>query len=212
MSDKPWERPANEYESIIRRIKGVVSAAVSLDESGEPVDIRVITSVGRSAGQVMCDVESALMAEMRKSVEPQRVTIVQVSDETRSLLVPGRYVLARIAVAISQQEWEVTVRIGSGGRFCESTEKSSGADSWTGVLRTVAKVTLRCVESFLRPLVKITLNEVAVVDIGRRKAALVSVICSTKGWKEELLGSCLVRRDDREAVARAALDAVNRIA
>lgn len=212
MSDKPWKRPTNEYEAVIRRIKGVLSATVSVDENGGPSDIHAVIGVGRSAGQVMCDIESALMVETRKRVEPQRVTIVQVSDETRALLVQGRYVLGQIAVTISPQDCEVRVKVASGGKYQESVERLAGGDSWMALLRTVARATLRCVEGFLEPLVRITLNEVAVVDIGTRRAALVSVICSTKGWREELLGSCLVRRDEREAVARAALDAVNRIA
>ena len=88
MQDREMSREINlaeEYGALIRRLSGVCSATVCLDEAGNISEIHVLAGSMRSPKQVMRDVESALAATFGIQVDHRVISVAQLKQEAASM-------------------------------------------------------------------------------------------------------------------------------
>jgi hypothetical protein len=195
------------YENILRQIRGVLAAQVVVAPSGEVDEVHVLAGPGRGAKQIVRDVESALAAQFGVNVDHKRVSVAHLrgpgegSGEGRlrlqgvQLTIEGVRALCRVEL-----EWDGQSIVG----------EAEGPASTTNRRHLPAAATFAALEQRFRVGHALALEDVVLCQIGGRTVALVSASVLGREGEQILVGCCLVRGDEREAIVRAALDAVNR--
>ncbi len=207
MDSPGLEDRAHELEGLIRRIKDVISARVMFSPDGLIEEVHVLASGGRSAKQLVRDVESALMAQ-GAAIDHKKISIAQLSPEPAAEGSGERVKIAGYAIALSGRTAEAKVRLDWQGAPSEGT--AHGPSTANGRLKVVAEATLRALTQRIHVPSTLFFEDCTVVKIGGRQAATVSIIELDGDTERVLVGSCLLRQDDVESVIKATLDALNR--
>lgn len=198
---------ARDYEKTITQIKAVLSARVITGERENIEAIHVLAGSGRSPKQIVRDIESAVMARFGIQVNHKKISVAQVHDEDAEVGAP-RIRLVAVNVGISGAMAEAKVHLKVADDLIEGV--ASGPASKQNRLRLVASGTLNALERYLKGSCVFTVEDVSVITIANRSAVVVAVTLVTPTGEDYFLGSAFVREDDREAVAKATLDAINR--
>jgi hypothetical protein len=111
-------------------------------------------------------------------------------------------------------EATVEVRLGVEGRTASGVAAGPALDGY--LLRLCAMATARAVDELLADTrhvdgpARCYIEQAAAVPFGPMQVAVVVMMLSCDGWTEQLAGSAVVTGDDRHAMVRATLAAVNR--
>jgi hypothetical protein len=214
MADLQNRAAAGDVEATIMRLRGVVSARVVTDPSGQITELHVVADQSRHPKQLSRDIESAIFSELGIRVDHRRISIAQVRSPRES---PAEVRLRFLNIDYSLDRTSARVRV----------SVARGEDSFTGVVaspagpgldqeRLIARATLAAVEEFLRG---VSLNgggpALELRDFTRagndgRHFFAVTVHVAGAGTEQDLIGSALVRDDPWKAAACATLDALNR--
>jgi len=197
---------ARDYESVIRRIKDVISARIMLTSDGLVEEIHVLASGSRGAKQLVRDVESALIAQ-GVAVDHKKISIAQLSAEPQEST-GDRPRLLGFTVALNSRMVEARVRIQQRGTPIEGA--ATGPGTTNGRLRAVAEATMRAVAQCVSGQLSLYVEDCEISRVGRRHVATVVVMEFGVDGERPLVGTCLVRQDEADAIVRATLDAVNR--
>jgi len=197
-----------EYERLISQIRDVISARVIPDSQGNIEEIHVLAGSGRSPKQIVRDVESAFMTQFGLAVDHKKVSIAQVQDQGEVSLEPTRIKLAAVTFSVTGPRADCHVQLELAGDVYEGG--ASGANSAAGRLRLVAAATVGAVEQYFQSTPMFSVDDVVSVNLAGRRAVNVVLTLMTGAGEESFVGSSLVKDDEREAVARATLDAINR--
>lgn len=204
----------HDLEEAIRVIRGVLSTRVIIGPAGHVDEVHVLAGSSRNPKQIVRDVESVFQTKFGLSVDHKKISVAQTTVDdlpaAAAAAVPSavRARLMRVVFASSGAKAEATVELELNGEL--HAGQASGLSSQSGRVRMVATATLAALEDFLPESVAVAVEEVAVANMGRRAVAVVTVSVLQDGHETILVGSSLVRDDDREASARATLDALNR--
>jgi hypothetical protein len=128
---------------------------------------------------------------------------------------PGpRIVIENVHVNTFGTDATVEVRLGVGGRTASGVASGPAVDGY--LLRLCAMATAGAVDELLSTSdhpdgpVRCFVEHAAAVPFGPSQVAVVVLLLSCGGWVEQLAGSAVVIGDDRHAMVRATLAAVNR--
>jgi hypothetical protein len=204
-SERATER---QLEEAIRSIRGVQSTRVIIGPSGQVDEVHVLAGAGRNPKQIVRDIESVFQAGFGLSLDHKKISVAQTELETQAVVPVERARLARVACSSAGARTEVTVELEVDGQLYAG--QAAGPTSPNGRLRQVAAATLEAVESCFSNSLTIALEEVATVTVGRRNIVVVILSLIRAGQENVLVGSSQAWDDDREAAARAVLDALNR--
>ena len=111
-------------------------------------------------------------------------------------------------------EATVEVRLGVEGRTASGLATGPAVDGY--LLRLCATATAHAVDELLSDTdhvdepARCFVEHAAAVPFGAMQVAVVVMLLSVGGWVEQLSGSAVVSGDDRHAMVRATLAAVNR--
>lgn len=197
-----------DWEESISRIRGVLSARVSTD--GDKVTgVHVLARAGRVSKHLARDVVSVLLARHGVEVDARLISVVQIDDGANIQPSPARVRLLAMNYRASGSWGRADIEIEFSG------EKYSGIAEGAAIsvnrLRLFAQATLNAVlECVHRQDSAFVIEDVVTVQLGQRPAVVVAVGVSGPDGELVLTGSCLIRGDEWEAVARATLDAINR--
>lgn len=200
---------SRRYDDIIRQIREVISARVVVNSEGEIEEIHVLAGSGRNPKQIVRDIESAFMAHFGLAVDHKKISIAQVQTEDEPSPAGGARVrLKRVAFQTAGRTAEARVEV----EFDDVTVEGSASGLITSSrqLRLPGEATLRAIEHYFKGDGLFSLEEVANVAFGNRSVMVVIVAFVGPAGEELFSGSSLVRGDERLAVARATLDAINR--
>ncbi|WP_041831876.1 hypothetical protein [Actinoplanes sp. N902-109] len=154
---------------------------------------------------------------------PQRVSTsenVRFDDAApRPLLAPNgrpgpRIQIENVLVNTFGSEATVNVRLAVNGQIAEGEATGPAVDGY--LLRLCATATASAVDQMLAHSnhaegpAKCFVEHAAAVPFGSLHVAVVVVLLATDGWVEQLAGSAVITGDDRHAMVRATLAAVNR--
>jgi hypothetical protein len=119
-----------------------------------------------------------------------------------------RVLVERIEVATERLEVRATVHLRLGGASHSGT--ATGTVTGSGSRRAVATATARALEAAVGSSARLDVEAVDLLQIGRDQVGVVVLtLLSDRGF-DRLTGSALARRDERDTVVRATLDALNR--
>jgi hypothetical protein len=128
---------------------------------------------------------------------------------------PGpRVVIENVQVNTFGTEATVEVRLGVGGQVAAGTATGPAVDGY--LLRLCATATAHAVDELLSGTdhaagpARCYVEHAACVPFGPLQVAVVVLLLSCGSWVEQLAGSAVITGDDRHAVVRATLAAVNR--
>lgn len=197
-----------ELEKTVCKVKGVTSARIIADESNNILEIHILAGSSRTPKQIVRDVESSLMIQGNISIDHKKISVVQIQEEDEASQDSCRSRLLSINLLGSGLNAEAKVELFIGETVYEGT--AEGPNSSTNRLRLVAVATLNALESFLKGKVKFVVEDIGKIPLGRNEAVNVSVSVITSKGEDIFLGSAFVNNDDRQAVGKAALNAVNR--
>ena len=204
-----------DIEAALAEVGEIKAARVVVEPDGAISEIHVLALPTKAPKQLVRDIESCLMATFGIPVDHKKISIAllgrdAVKPEADALRRPSaiRPRICSIHASVSGVQASASVLLEIGG--AEYTGTASGPASQTGRLRLVATATLDAVSQYADAKTSFALEDVAIVKLGREKAA-VSCIALVSGLGEQTFsGSAMVRQNDNDSVVRATLDAINR--
>jgi len=215
MADLQHRAGATDYDAIISRLRGVISARVVTDERGGIIEIHVVADQSRSPKQISRDIESALLSELGVRIDHRKVSIAQLRGEDSSVLEDVRLKFLGIEYAVDRVSARARVSVGRGEHiFIGIASVPIGPELDQEQL--VARAAVAAVEEFLRSSAAsngapaLELGDFARANGSKRPFVMVTVRVFGSRREENLLGSALIRDDPWRASACAVLDAMNR--
>ncbi|GAV22828.1 hypothetical protein [Carboxydothermus pertinax] len=198
-----------ELELLLGRIKGVNAARVVLDGEGKVDEIHLLAGSTRSPKQIVRDVESALLASFNIAIDHKKISIAQVEeseeDDTREEIRPQ---VAKVDMVLEQNIVKVNVELAIGeARISGDAE---GPATSQNRKRLLALATVYAVENFLNKNGIFVVEDVQELYISGKKAIVVAIAAILGREEENYLGAAYANGDEREAVVKATLAAINR--
>lgn len=196
----------NSMEELINRVQSVISSRV-VAENNQIAEIHVLADNSRNAKQIARDVQSVLMAEFKVDVNYKIISVAQIETNGR-LFNDERIAFTNLTFINDGVNLEVTVMLTKGSEIYEGTYK--GVNTERNKNRIIVNATLECVSKILPDDHNLILEDVDIYSFAKKRIAVVAVTHATPQNEELLVGSSIVKKDDGEALVKAALDALNR--
>ncbi|MCR4397992.1 MAG: hypothetical protein NUV93_03420 [Firmicutes bacterium] len=195
-------------ESALLRVKDILYVKTALDREGNVESIHVLARSSRSAAKISRDIQSVLSAQFGLEVDPSKISVAQIAGQLETVIPPLRPRLRSVWYGVEGNEARAKVTLEVEGKCIEGT--AAGGCSRSNRLRLVANATLDAVNSYVGDVLECELEDALSVVLSGQPTIVVTVRVSSAQRSESLTGSCMVRRDDLEAIARATLDSLNR--
>lgn len=201
-----------EIEQALSQVAEIKAARVVTSAEGVIQEIHVLALPSKPPKQLVRDIESTIMASFGIPVDHKKISIAQLGQEMlpkeETSKEPNRPRIKSINSQVSGVMATVTVELELEGD--PYIGEASGAASQTGRLRLVAQATLNAIEQYTHGSHSFALEDVTIVQLGREKAAVSCMALVTPLGEQTFVGSALVRQNDKDAIVKATLDAINR--
>lgn len=204
----------SEVERALEALNGMV--AVRLVAGFErPVDeLHALVVEDRAPKQVVRDIQSLLYTRFDLSIDHRVVSVVQLAEDDPIASAesghPARVALTRVSLTQSSSSATVTVVVTDDDGL-EHVGSSDSDVSVPGQRAAAGAATMQAVEDVIAPATTLTLAGLDQVRCGGVEVVLAVVDVRASRTQVTLTGSAVVRRGEIDAVARAVLDALNRI-
>ena len=198
-----------EIVAALRTVPGVADADVEPDDAGGGLGLlRLGLSPGVDEVQVASKVGRMLRERFGLGVDADQVQLIEDATSPDVPVHGRRPIISRMQLVSSGLDVTAAVSLS----YQEGTVRgeATGTATQSGVQRAVATAALRAIEQLIGSSARFELEHVEVSRSGNDRTALVSVTMVSSSGTDRLTGSAVVREDARQAVIRAALDAVNR--
>lgn len=207
MAEAPKTINLPECEKYIKQIRDVISVNIVCNDIGEIEEIHVLAEDSRNAKQISRDIETLFRVEYGVDLDHKKISIVQLRKDQKQLN-GYRLRFTGIHFAINGKWVDVSVELASPKK--QIAGKSSGLSSKNSRVRLIAEATVQAVNQFCDETCSVYLEDIALLPLGGRKVACASVAYLNGKGEESLVGCSEVKTDEKEAIVRAVLDALNR--
>lgn len=200
-----------EWEQAIKQIKSVIAARININNQGGIEEVHILAGSGRVPKQIVRDVESILAAQFNLQIDHKKISVAQVEDDEEvplTIVESTRPKLVGMTLRTVNGMAEVKVELSSGDKIMEGL--AEGPSSTNNKLRLFVEATLKALVLLTLEKVIFVPEDVGITQLAKQQIALVSITMISSAGEQSLTGCALVRNDDREAVVKATLDAVNR--
>lgn len=196
-----------EFQNTIQKLAGVINANIIVND-GSIREIHVLTDQSRHPKQISRDVLSIYAAKYGEIIDRKLISIAQIEVDTPQRTL-NRILVDEVKYQIgsdSRAEVKVTLRH-SENAF---VGKTIGVHTSRNSKRLVIEATLKSLDELFGSHQGIVLEDFETVKLAGTDVYNVA-LCAINGFSEEIhVGSAIVRGDDKEALVRATLDALNR--
>jgi hypothetical protein len=197
-------------ERLVQQVRGVVAVRVVPDSLGQVGEIHVVADPGRSAKQMVRDVESIIYVRGGVRVDHRKISLVQIAETT---LHPAT-VRPRLRLIDSVHDDDaagtrVAITLGLGERVLHG-ESQGEAGAPENLARLAGEATLQALNDVVGDQAQLRLRQVQVNAFDGMQVCLAHVALLSDDATTSLLGVAMVRDDLVATAARATLDAVNR--
>jgi len=196
-----------EFQSTIQKLSGVINANVISDGQGMK-EIHVLTDQSRHPKQISRDVQSIYAAKYGSVIDRKMISIAQIEMDLPKKSI-NRILVDEVKYQIcSEAQAKVNVTL----RHDENIYKgiSTGIHTSRNSKRLVIDATLKSLNELFGSNQDIVLEDFETVKLAGSEVYNVA-LCAINGVSEEIhVGSAIVRGDEKEALVRATLDALNR--
>lgn len=192
----------NDLEAAVAALRGV--RAARLDLRGGAVDsIRVLVVPERDPGEVVHEIQALVWAHVGAELDSHSVEVMKATAQAAANGRPKRRKLASLATKRAGDRFTSQVILELDGDLLIGEDDSPAGRR--SEHRSVAEAVLDAVRRLVA--VPLELGSADFVEMGDCRIAAVVV----ERRDELLLGSSVVTFDEHDAIARATLDAVNRL-
>ncbi len=192
-------------ENYLLKIQSVIGCKVVLDIKDQISEIHVVSDLRRSPKQILRDVEAVMISEFDLPIDYKKVSIAQVRSSSIKLDQDPRLKLKFIEY---NNNGTVKVALEKQDEIYES--ELAGINTTNNFNRLVGSVVLKAVASYLQVHDVFVFDDVKFVELANINVVVVSMTSIFNGKEEVFTGTAKVIADQKEAIARATLDAVNR--
>lgn len=208
MSEMPCS--IQEWEQAIKQIKSVIAARVNVNSQGEIEEVHILAGSRRAPKQIVRDVESILVAQFNLQIDHKKISVAQVDDDegTSAIVESTRPKLVGVTLRTVNGMAETKVEFLIGDKLIEGL--AQGPSSSHNKLRLFVEATLKALAPLTLDNSIFVTEDVGIIQLAKQQIALVSITLIASAGEQSLVGCALVKNDDREAVVKATLDAVNR--
>lgn len=203
--EKRYIMDISSIQEFLNGIEGIESCKI-VGNGDEMVEIHVVSDSARSPKHISRDVESAIMAQFGIKIDRKIISIVQLKDTESKFI--SRIKFAGVSLTSNGSVAEVEAKLLFDGR--EYISRQIGVNTVPNINRLVSEATLKALEQVIGQAYVMYTNDVVINLINDYKVVTVMVTFKLKNSEELLAGAAVVKNDLNEAIARAALDAVNR--
>lgn len=193
-------------EQAIEGIEGIINVKVVGEE--EIKEIHVLSKPSKSPKLLARDIETVLQARFNLAIDHKKISIVAFDLEEEKVREELRPVLWGLSWKKNPQAFQVEVEIKMADTLYRGVATGSVSTSHH-CYSLVVQATLECLNQGMGGIIFVP-RGVLVQRLGDLEVALVFVDCNIPRREETLVGATIVKEDVYQALARAALDAVNR--
>ena len=200
-----------DWEQAIKQVKSVVDARINVNSQGEIEEVHILAGSGRAPKQVVRDIESILVAQFNIQIDHKMISVAQVEDDeevTLAIVESMRPKLVGVSFKTVNGMAEVVVELSSRDKVTEGL--AQGPSTAHNNLRLFVEATLKALSLLTLDKYLFVTEDVRITSLAKQEVALVSIILITSGGEQSLAGCALIKSDEREAVVKATLDAINR--
>jgi len=205
-----------EIEEALGQVAEIKAARVVASPEGLIQEIHILALPTKSPKQLVRDIESTIMASFGIPVDHKKISIAQLGSDAVKEQAPAepreprvcrpRIHAINVNVSGLVAAASVTLEIDGETFVGEATAPASQ----TARERIVAQATLNAVDQFARGTQSFSLEDVAVVRLGRQDVAVSCVTMISPLGEQSYAGSAIVRQNEKDSIVRATLDAINR--
>lgn len=207
MEDKVKTEEQSSIEDIINYLPEVISSKVVFNND-KIIEVHVLAGNKRNPKQISRDIQSALTAKFGLSIDHKKISIAQIEFK-KDLLKDFRLVIKSINYSTKENIAEVSVILQKGMQKVEGM--AQGTNTTYNSHRLLACATLNCVHNLLNISNAFVIEDIEKILLAKREIITVAVSFLSPSMDEELLvGSAIVKKDIKESIVKATLDAINR--
>jgi hypothetical protein len=195
-------------ERLVSQVRGVMAVRVVLDAQGQIDELHVVGSPGRSAKQMVRDVESIVYVQGGVRIDHRKISLVQIAE---SIIHPAlvRIQLLGIERADDEQGSSIGVTLGMGDQQVKGLGRSRPEKNDQPVY-LAGYATINALNQLIEPRGQLRLEDLQRQSFGEFDVCLSHLSLLNDESMTTLLGISIVRGDEVTVAARAVLDAVNR--
>lgn len=197
-----------KIENYLLKVQSVIGCKVILDKKDEISEVHIVSDLRRSPKQILRDIEAVMISEFDIPIDYKKVSIAQVRSGSIKLDQDPRLKLKLIEYNNNGANVAVKVALEKQDETYES--ELVGINTSNNFNRLVGSVVLKAVASYLDVSDVFVFEDVKFVDLANIHVVVVSITSVINGKEEVFTGTAKVIADQKEAIARATLDAVNR--
>jgi hypothetical protein len=196
----------NHFEELLCQVRGV-SAARVISSNDQISEIHVVALPGRSAKQIIRDIETILLVQGGVRIDYRKVSLVQLPDLHNATQAP-RIQLGPINYSSASDPPIANVELRCGTTTVNGTAQRSHADQTD--LELVGQATMNALNQLIGQQWHLSLDGLISQPFQHLTVCLAQVTLDNGASLETLLGISNLRHDPHQSAVRAVLDAVNR--
>ncbi|WDC85407.1 hypothetical protein PL321_08755 [Caloramator sp. mosi_1] len=193
-------------QDIINKIEGVIKSKVVKDNN-EISEVHILANTLKSPKQILRDIESALYAMFDIKIDRNKISIAVIQSEDVISNKRVKFNSVQLKNQLNTLECSVTLIYDDN----EYTVEDVAINTSINKKKLVSKTTLKAVETILGQEYIFDVQDVLINTSNDISVVTVIVNALLYGTEEVLVGSALVKNDVNETIARATLDAINRV-
>lgn len=202
MSTHTAPTQVDDLEAAVAALRGVRAARIH-SRAGAVDDIRVLVVPERDPGEVVTEVQSVVWAHLGQRLESHAIEVMKATPPVSANGRPKRRKLSSLSTKRAGDRFTSQVILELDGDLLIGEDDSPAGSRFEH--RSVAEAVLDAVRRLVD--VPLELGSADFVEMGDCRIAAVVV----ERRDDLLLGSAAVTLDEHDAIARATLDAVNRL-
>ncbi|MDK2919146.1 MAG: hypothetical protein PWQ37_1879 [Candidatus Petromonas sp.] len=208
MNNKDNIISAVSMEEIINNLPEVISSKIVLDDNNEVEEIHVLSDTSRNPKQISRDIQSALTAKFGIDIDHKKISIAQINFK-QNLNNDFRLRINSINYSTLGNIAEVKVLLQKGNEIIEGNAK--GTNTTINSYRLLSLATLDCIHSLLNISNTFVVEDIERITLAKKDVIITAIgFITSSGTEELLVGSAIVRKDEKESIVKATLDAINR--
>ncbi|WP_105615232.1 hypothetical protein [Vallitalea okinawensis] len=196
-------------EQYLQKIKSVVGCKIIIDENERIEEIHILSGLNRSPKQIIRDVEAILLTKFDLSIDHKKISVAQIKEDIVEQGDDARLVLNKVEYHNEGSKGTIKVILQKDEETYENS--ASGINTVNSLKRLVGNTVLKVVEEYCDIEHLFNLEDVTLVTLSNLDVVVVIVSSFIRGHEQILSGTAIVKHDLNEAIARATLDAVNRV-
>jgi hypothetical protein len=196
-----------KIEELLSQVRGVLAVRAVLQAGGQIGELHIVGSPGRSAKQMVRDIESLLYVRGGVRVDHRKISLVQIAE---SAIQPTQVRVRLLDISrTSGEPATMTVGLSMDAQRVQGVGRSRpDQDDSPELLAGYA--TIHALDQLIGAGGQFRLENLERQPFGQLEVYMTHLSLITDDGIETLLGISVVRDNDPAAVVRAILDAVNR--